>query len=40
MTEDEFNTWLDFAKKTAWKNFEETVPGGKELLSLASEAMK
>lgn len=40
MTENEFYTWLEFAKKTAWKNFEETVPGGKELLSLALDAMK
>lgn len=40
MTEDEFNQWRDFAKKTAWKNFEETVPSGKELLDLAVQAME
>ena len=40
MTKDEFNKWLDFARKTAWKNFEETVPHGKELLNLAIQAME
>lgn len=40
MTEAEFNEWLEFAKKTAWKNFAETVEGGQELLDLAVEAMK
>jgi hypothetical protein len=36
MTEAEFNTWMEFAKKTAWKNFAETVDGGQELLNLAA----
>lgn len=40
MTEPEFNEWLAFAKKTAWKNFAETVEGGQELLDLALAAMK
>ena len=40
MTQAEFNAWLEFAKKTAWKNYAETVPGGQELLNLAAEAMK
>ena len=40
MDRKEFNAWLEFAKKTAWKNFAETVPGGQELLDLAAEAMK
>jgi TRAP-type C4-dicarboxylate transport system substrate-binding protein len=40
MTEAEFNEWLDFAKKTSWKDFAETVDGGQELLDLAAEAMK
>ena len=40
MTKEEFDKWLDFARKTAWKNFEETVPGGKELLDLAIKAME
>ena len=40
MTEAEFNTWMEFAKKTAWKNFAETVDGGQELLDMASAAMK
>ncbi len=39
MTQDEFNQWSDFARKTAWKNFEQTVPNGKELLDLAKQAM-
>jgi TRAP-type C4-dicarboxylate transport system substrate-binding protein len=39
MTKEEFGVWLDLAKKTAWKNFEETVPNGKELLDLALQAM-
>jgi len=40
MTEAEFNTWMEYAKKTAWKNFAETVDGGQELLDLAADAMK
>ena len=40
MTEAEFKAWMDFAKKTAWKNFAETVDGGQELLDLAADAMK
>jgi TRAP-type C4-dicarboxylate transport system substrate-binding protein len=40
MNKAEFNQWLDFAKKTAWKNFAETVEGGQELLDLALQAMK
>jgi TRAP-type C4-dicarboxylate transport system substrate-binding protein len=40
MNQEEFNTWLNFAKETAWKNYAETVPGGQELLNLAVEAMK
>ena len=40
MNQAEFNAWLDFAKKTAWKNYAETVDGGQELLDLAAEAMK
>lgn len=40
MNEAEFNTWLEFAKTTAWKEYAETVPGGQELLDLAVQAMK
>ena len=40
MTKEEFEKWLDFAKKTAWKNYEETVPNGKEILDLAIKAME
>ena len=40
MTEAEFNEWLSFAKKTAWKSFAESVDGGQELLDLALDAMK
>jgi hypothetical protein len=40
MNEAEFKKWLQFAKKTAWKNYAETVEGGQELLDLAAEAMK
>ncbi|MCP4630340.1 MAG: hypothetical protein GY850_43560 [bacterium] len=40
MTEAEFDAWMDFAKKTAWKNFAETVDGGQELLDLAADAME
>jgi len=39
MTKAEFGQWLDLAKKTAWKNFAETVKGGQELLDLALKAM-
>jgi len=40
MTKPEFGQWLEFAKKTAWKNFAQTVDGGQELLDLALAAMK
>jgi TRAP-type C4-dicarboxylate transport system substrate-binding protein len=40
MTQAEFNQWLDFAKKTAWKEYAQTVDGGQELLNLALDAMK
>lgn len=40
MNQGEFNVWLDFAKKTAWKDFAQTVEGGQELLDLATQAMK
>jgi TRAP-type C4-dicarboxylate transport system substrate-binding protein len=40
MTKAEFDEWLEFAKKTAWKEYAETVEGGQELLDLALEAMQ
>jgi TRAP-type C4-dicarboxylate transport system substrate-binding protein len=40
MNQAEFDQWLDFAKKTAWKEYAEAVPGGQEYLDLALEAMK
>lgn len=40
MTKEEFQEWLEFAKKTAWKSFEQEVPDGAELLRLALEAME
>jgi TRAP-type transport system periplasmic protein len=40
MTKEEFDQWRDFAQKTAWKNYEETVKGGKEILDLAVQAME
>jgi TRAP-type C4-dicarboxylate transport system substrate-binding protein len=40
MTKGEFDQWLEFAKKTAWKDYAQTVPGGQELLDLALDAMK
>lgn len=40
MNQEEFNAWLEFAKKTAWKDFADNVEGGQELLDLAEQAMK
>jgi TRAP-type C4-dicarboxylate transport system substrate-binding protein len=40
MTRDEFDQWLAFAKKTAWKNYADSVTGGQEYLDLAIDAMK
>ncbi|MBL7216057.1 MAG: TRAP transporter substrate-binding protein DctP [Desulfobacteraceae bacterium] len=40
MTKAEFNTWLEFAKKTAWKEYAENVKGGQEFLDLAIQAMQ
>jgi TRAP-type C4-dicarboxylate transport system substrate-binding protein len=40
MNQAEFNEWLEFARKTAWKDFANKVDGGQELLDLALAAMK
>jgi TRAP-type C4-dicarboxylate transport system substrate-binding protein len=40
MNKQEFDQWLDFAKKTAWKEYAKKVEGGQELLDLALDAMK
>jgi TRAP-type C4-dicarboxylate transport system substrate-binding protein len=40
MNKKEFETWMAFSKKTAWKDFAKTVEGGEELLDLAVAAMK
>lgn len=40
MTQAEFNIWLEFAKKTAWKEYAKNVKGGQEFLDLAIQAMK
>ncbi len=40
MTKAEFDQWLAFAQKTAWKEYAENVEGGQEFLDLALEAMK
>ncbi len=40
MNQSEFDQWLAFAKKTAWKDFAKNVEGGRELLELAEKAMK
>lgn len=39
MTKAEWEVWLEFAKKTAWKEFAETVEGGQELLDQALAAL-
>lgn len=40
MNKQEFDQWLTFAQKTAWKEFAQSVDGGQELLDLALDAMK
>jgi len=40
MNKAEFDLWLEFAKKTAWKDFAKSVDGGQELLDMALDAMK
>ena len=40
MTKAEFDHWLEFAQKTAWKEYAKSVEGGQELLDLALDAMK
>lgn len=37
MTKDEWQTWRKVAQETAWKQFTKEVPGGKELLDLATQ---
>lgn len=40
MTKAEFDQWLAFAQKTAWKEYAKSVEGGQEFLDLALDAMK
>ena len=40
MNKAEFDQWLALAKKTAWKEYADTVPGGQEFLDMALDAMK
>ncbi|MDM8542919.1 TRAP transporter substrate-binding protein DctP [Desulfococcaceae bacterium HSG9] len=40
MTKAEFDQWLAFAQKTAWKEYADKVEGGQEFLDLALDAMK
>jgi TRAP-type C4-dicarboxylate transport system substrate-binding protein len=37
MTKDEWQIWKKIAEETSWKRFAEEVPGGKELLDLATK---
>ncbi|MHB8830122.1 MAG: type 2 periplasmic-binding domain-containing protein, partial [Syntrophales bacterium] len=37
MTKDEWQAWKKVAEETAWKQFAEKVPRGKELLDLATK---
>lgn len=37
MTKNEWQIWEKVAKETAWKRFAEKVPGGKELLDMATK---
>jgi TRAP-type C4-dicarboxylate transport system substrate-binding protein len=37
MTKNEWQIWEKVAKETAWKSFAEKVPGGKELLDMATK---
>ncbi len=37
MTKNEWHIWEKVAKETAWKSFAEKVPGGKELLDMATK---
>ncbi len=40
MTKAEFDQWLEFAQRTAWKEYADTVEGGQQYLDLALDAMK
>lgn len=33
MSEDDYNAWIEVARTSSYKNFEENVPGGKELIA-------
>ena len=35
MNQDQFDQWLDLAKKSSYKNFAEQVPGGNKLIEEA-----
>jgi TRAP-type C4-dicarboxylate transport system substrate-binding protein len=40
MTKGEYDAWVELAKKTAWIDFQQKTPRGKELLDLAIQATK
>ena len=35
MDKDDFNAWLEIAKKSSYKNFADKVPGGQKLIDMA-----
>ena len=35
MDQNDFNAWLEIAKKSSYKNFAEKVPGGQKLIDMA-----
>ena len=35
MDQDDFNAWLEIAKKSSYKNFADKVPGGQKLIDMA-----
>ncbi|MHB8763480.1 MAG: TRAP transporter substrate-binding protein DctP [Deferrisomatales bacterium] len=40
MNKEQYDQWIAVAKASSWKWFEESVPGGAELLGLAVKALK
>jgi TRAP-type C4-dicarboxylate transport system substrate-binding protein len=39
-TKEDQAAWTDFAKKTSWKNFADTVPNGQSLIDMAVAALQ
>ncbi len=39
LTDAEYDAWVKLAKETAWKRFEQNVPGGAKLIAAVEDSI-